>query len=551
MKKKFILPLIILLIMILLSCLLYHIESIKKIKNNYNEYSITKKDTELYKKQNNEYIPIGTIYNNTYIELDYPTIKSKKDKYFKIKNTDYYIINTDIEKNEKIEKEEKKDYYININKKIKTNNQTNLYKDNTLQFSINESLEFTVEKKDENYYYINFMNTEYQIKQEEIETITEIELPPISEYISIINYNEVKNECETNECITIDNFKKQLETIKENGYYTININDYKLWLNDNINLKEKAILIISNQEDLNEIAKEYNLHIEKNNDELNLVNNNSKSEKGNTDIPKYDIISKTTDEMFMQILNGESIAYIEEKPLAYTHTLPNENSNATEIAVLNYHFFFDPEIGETCPDGNCKTVQDFEQELNYLKKNNYKTLTMDEFTKWMYGEIELPARSVLITIDDGAMGTGTHNGNKLIPLLEKYQAHATLFLITGWWGIDNYSSPYLDIESHTHNMHEGNYCETEQRGSKLLCSSRDEILNDLTTSAEITGSKNAFCFPMYVYNEKTLSVLSEIGFKLAFVGGDYKASRSNNKYQIPRYHIYRETTLDQFIDMIS
>ena len=31
-----------------------------------------------------------------------------------------------------------------------------------------------------------------------------------------------------------------------------------------------------------------------------------------------------------------------------------------------------------------------------------------------YGEIELPARSVLITIDDGALGTGTHNGNKLI-----------------------------------------------------------------------------------------------------------------------------------------
>ena len=149
------------------------------------------------------------------------------------------------------------------------------------------------------------------------------------------------------------------------------------------------------------------------------------------------------------------------------------------------------------------------------------------------------------------MGTGTHNGNKLIPILEKYDAHATLFLITGWWGIDNYKSPNLDIESHTHNMHEGNVCEGVPRGSKLLCSSREQVLEDLSTSVSITGSKNAFCFPMYVYTDTTLDVLKEIGFKLAFVGGDYKASRSNDKYKIPRYHIYRDTSLDQFIDMIS
>ena len=347
----------------------------------------------------------------------------------------------------------------------------------------------------------------------------------------------------------LDALKEELNYLKENNYYTITIDDYKLWLNNNINLKEKAILLTS-KEDLNEISKEYNLTIETDLKELSFTDSNSKSEKGTSTIPRYNIINKTDFETFKQIVNGETVSYYEPQ-LTQTHQLPSENANATEIAVLNYHFFFDPEAGETCPDGNCKTVQDFEKELAYLKQNNYKALTMEEFTKWMYGEIELPARSVLITIDDGAMGTGTHNGNKLIPLLEKYQTHATLFLITGWWPIGNYSSPYLDIESHTYDMHEGNYCEGQPRGSKLLCSSKEQVLEDLKKSAEITGSKNAFCFPMYVYNDTTLQVLEEIGFKLAFVGGDYKASRNNNKYQIPRYHIYRETTLDQFVNMIS
>ncbi len=401
-------------------------------------------------------------------------------------------------------------------------------------------------KQNELYYYINFLNQELKVKKEDIKEENIKEINEKATFISVLNYENVSEECNINECITIETFKEELNYLKENNYYTITLNDYKLWLNDNINLKEKAILLTS-KEDLNNISKEYNFNIENNND-ITFIDSNTKSEKG---IPnRYNIINKTTINIFKQITNGETISY-KELPLYQSHTLQNEEDNATEIAVLNYHFFYDPEIGETCPDSNCKTVQDFENELIFLKQNNYKTLTMEEFTKWMYGEIELPARSVLITIDDGALGTGTHNGNKLIPLLEKYQEHATLFLITGWWPIENYSSPYLDIESHTYNMHEGNYCEGQPRGSKLLCSSKEEVLEDLKTSSEITGSKNAFCFPMYVYNNTTLQVLEELGFKLGFVGGDYKASRNNNIYQVPRYHIYLETTLDQFVNMIS
>ena len=38
-------------------------------------------------------------------------------------------------------------------------------------------------------------------------------------------------------------------------------------------------------------------------------------------------------------------------------------------------------------------------------------------------QISIPEKSVLITIDDGAKGTGKHNGHKLIPLLEEYKMY--------------------------------------------------------------------------------------------------------------------------------
>lgn len=219
------------------------------------------------------------------------------------------------------------------------------------------------------------------------------------------------------------------------------------------------------------------------------------------------------------------------------------------IAVLNYHFFYGE--GESCNESICLSTTKFEEQLKYLKDNGYKTLTMDEFVRWMYGQIELPEKSVLLTIDDGAMGTGAHNGNKLIPLLEKYEAHATLFLITGWWDINNYQSDYLDVESHTHDMHNEGFCSGVTRGARMLCSTHDVVLADLKQSAIITGSTNAFCYPFYAYNDSAINIVKEAGFKVAFAGGGYKATRNSNKYAIPRYPIQSNISLNTFVNYIS
>lgn len=230
-------------------------------------------------------------------------------------------------------------------------------------------------------------------------------------------------------------------------------------------------------------------------------------------------------------------------------TLPSENATATGIAVLNYHFFYAE--GESQGGGNFMRTDFFEEQLKYLKDNNYKTLTMEEFRAWMYGEIELPARSVLLTIDDGAMGTGIHNGNKLIPLLEKYEQHATLFLVTGWWDIENYRSSYLDIESHTNDMHTSSYCDGVARGAQMLCYSDEQVLADLRSSISITGSNTALCYPFYAYTEHSIELTKEAGFKLGFASGGYKATRNSNKYAIPRYHMYDFTPLGEFVNMIA
>ncbi|MBR4671920.1 MAG: DUF5011 domain-containing protein [Bacilli bacterium] len=218
-----------------------------------------------------------------------------------------------------------------------------------------------------------------------------------------------------------------------------------------------------------------------------------------------------------------------------------------KIAVLNYHFFYENK-SENCNEDICLNMKNFRQQLKYLKDNGYTTLTIDEFVAWMYGEIDVPEKSVLITIDDGAHGTSKINGNHLIPALEEYKMHATLFLITGWWDIKNYKSPYLDVESHTHNLHLGGNC---GHRSKVNCIPHDDLLKDLQKSIKITKSDAAFCFPFYDYTDESIKVVKEAGFKTAFVGLRRKASRNDDKYKIPRYPISDNTSLETFKSYVS
>ena len=500
-------------------------------KKYYNEYVLVLKNTDLYNSKNKS---IGKIYKNSYLELD----KYKSGKYFKIKDSDYYIYYKDIKKTKK-QDYSIKEYYVSVGEIITLKDNTKLYINEKESLKLNKGAVYEVLLKDDNYYYIKLFNKLYSVKKDDVSKVTPTKVIEKT-YMSILYYENYS-----------DNIDSQFKYLKENGNYGIDLKDFNLWLNGNININNRGILILSKNDAVIKKAKEYGLYIEQDFGDYVYKNDNSSCKKGSHNgISVYKIESNTDGETFKKILNGEPVSYIDIST-NNAHNLRSEDGNATSIAVLNYHFFYDGSLGEICGEGNCMDSREFERELYWLKVNNYKTLTINEFIKWMYGEIELPNRSVLITIDDGAMGTGLDNGNKLIPLLEKYDMHATLFLISGWHKYSNYISPNLDVESHTYNMHSGGACDSEERGSKLLCSSREAIKEDLTISKNEIGTNNAFCYPMYVYNDKVISVLKEMGYKVAFTGGDYKASRSDDKYKIPRYHIYDSTSLDEFIDMIN
>ena len=223
-------------------------------------------------------------------------------------------------------------------------------------------------------------------------------------------------------------------------------------------------------------------------------------------------------------------------------TLENKKNQAVaiNIGVLNYHFFHDPTKNEWCGESICLTVQKFEEQLKYLKDNNFYTATMEDMALWMERKIRLPKKTTVITVDDGATGTDTH----LINLLEKYDLHGTLFLITAWWPKDRYTSPNLEVQSHGHNIH-NNF-------GDALSKTKDQLLNDFKTSIEkLDGENTAFCYPFYERNWTVMSAVKESGFRIAFAGGHAKANQNNDPYQINRYIIMNYITMNDFKYMVN
>lgn len=216
---------------------------------------------------------------------------------------------------------------------------------------------------------------------------------------------------------------------------------------------------------------------------------------------------------------------------------------ASKIGVLNYHFFYDPNIGESCNETICLKTSKFEEQLKYLKDNGFYTATMNDMSLWMEKKIRLPKKTTVLTVDDGALGTNTH----LIDLLEKYDLHGTLFLITAWWSKDNYISDNLEIQSHGNDIHD-----FTKAVHPALTMTKEQLLNDFKISIDaLDGEKTAFCYPFYAHNETVRSAVRESGFKIAFVGGNIKATQNNNPYMINRYVILSNITLNRFISMVN
>ena len=244
---------------------------------------------------------------------------------------------------------------------------------------------------------------------------------------------------------------------------------------------------------------------------------------------------------------NHSLVYVSKEDVKEVINQENtEKKHTNEIAVLNYHYVVSDsnENGEKteCKQSICITDTMFDSHIKYLKENHFYATSMRDLELYIEGKIQLPEKSITLTFDDGWYVSRT------IQILTKYQMTGTLFLIGSLANPNDYNSPYLEVHSHTWNMHKIGDCPSNIGRGGILCLDENTILEDLKKSRESLNNTTYFCYPFYDYNTRAIELLKKAGFTMAFAGElkDSKVRVGQDKYKIPRYVIVNTTSMDLF-----
>lgn len=254
--------------------------------------------------------------------------------------------------------------------------------------------------------------------------------------------------------------------------------------------------------------------------------------------------------------------------------------SAVSVPILMYHEFVTREDldGGVLFDEYAIWKDEFEADLIYLRDNGYTTITTRQLIDFLNGQGTLPAKPVILSIDDGKLGVYKHAS----PLLAEYGMQASMAVIgekidsatadpenrvspeapyCTWEEIAALStSGTVEITSHSYGRHRYNHT-SGHRGANALPGESDEDFYqtairdyDLISSRleTYTGAPAlALSYPYSERGERADRVWLRCGYRLLLAGdgSDVRPTHSNfflpelgvNHYSAPVRRLVRMT----------
>ena len=335
---------------------------------------------------------------------------------------------------------------------------------------------------------------------------------------------------------TVEDYTDQYFKIKDTDYY-INYTSVKKIEKFDINKRYKSYIVFNQ----NVVTK----------DSFYLYDNEGKYLFNLNEEHRFPIWIKDDDGYYVEFM--DQLMFLKKDDVKEVIKENNSEEKTTnKVKTFCYHQIY--KEGEKCNSTvyTCIPYKNFESHLKYLQDNNYLTLSMHELELFLDKKIQIPKKTVVITLDDGARN---YNAAELA---EKYESYMTYFIITGTYDttklIDN---PFIEYQSHTDSLHKNYRCTGGNQGGLLLCEKESVILKDLALSQEKLGGKEkvfAFAYPFYDYNDRAIKLLKKQGFRLGFIGlggTDGYTTQGTDKMKIRRRTVWGNHSLNDFIKFVT
>ncbi len=203
------------------------------------------------------------------------------------------------------------------------------------------------------------------------------------------------------------------------------------------------------------------------------------------------------------------------------------------IPVLEYH-----EVADSVDDDAYVynvPPEEFRQQLDYLKSQGYTTISMLDYMKAKKGKMELPAKPIILTFDDGY----EDNYTTLLPILEEYGMKATVYVITNQIGQPDYlnwdqlrdmQNRGIEIGSHTANHDPLTQMDEQRR--------EDEVhLSKLLLEWNGIHTVYTFSYPNGAFDDTMPALLEKNQYLTAVTGDAGLNTFATNPYLMQRVNI--------------
>lgn len=273
---------------------------------------------------------------------------------------------------------------------------------------------------------------------------------------------------------------------------------------------------------------------------------------------RYPIIDKLKDRLnqtWFQIRIGNRLAWVSSLDAQEDNGLP----------VLTYHHILhDEENTRFRHTSTTTSVRAFTNQMTWLRDQGYATLSMYQLEGYVRNRMNLPARAVVITFDDGLKSVSRY----AYPILRQYGFKATAFIISSriklkpqkW---DPKSLQFMsvselngirdvfDVQSHTHFLHRVD----DARHPILFSRSYHNILFDFKRSRRALAQFNPhvlyLSYPFGGYDDKAVKAANDAGFHMAVTTVRGKVKPGDNPFLLKRLYVLRTDSLETMSRLIS
>ena len=215
------------------------------------------------------------------------------------------------------------------------------------------------------------------------------------------------------------------------------------------------------------------------------------------------------------------------------------------ISVMMYHYVYPDDAPPEKSDANFLSASKFEAQLQWLTQENYYYPSFKELRAFVNGEHSLPAKSVILTFDDGDSSLF----EIVKPLAEKYKVPVTSFIIGNRDNVANLvkenASPYVDYESHSYAMHEDG-TQNIGRGGAIYDFSAEDVARDCEQEREIIGNFNAFAYPYGDISDIAPDALAQNGVETAFSIVYGQVHPGDDPMRLKRMRVFGESSLSGY-----